>query len=172
MRTDVAAVAHLFAGKRILVTGAGGSIGSELCRQLHRFNPAQLIMLDRDESALHAMQLALHGRALLDSDETALADIRDPHRVREVFKQFRPQIVFHAAALKHLPLLERYPAEAVKSNVIGTSRSCRPPPRTESNRSSISPLTRQRTRSACSDTPNGSRNGSPPTWPARPRGST
>ena len=77
-------------------------------------------MLDRDESALHAIQLALHGRALLDSDETVLADIRDPCRVREVFERFRPQIVFHAAALKHLPLLERYPAEAVKSNVLGT----------------------------------------------------
>src|SRR6202042_2954985 len=69
---------------------------------------------------LHAIQLALHGRALLDSDETILADIRDPHRIREVFERFRPQIVFHAAALKHLPLLERYPAEAVQSNVFGT----------------------------------------------------
>src|ERR1700680_305082 len=73
--TDVAAVARYFAGQRILVTGAGGSIGSELCRQLHRFHPAELIMLDRDESALHAIQLRLHGRALLDTDETVLADI-------------------------------------------------------------------------------------------------
>ena len=120
VQTDVTAVAGHFTGKRILVTGAGGSIGSELCRQLHRFGPAELLMLDRDESALHAIQLALHGRALLDSDETILADIRDPHRIREVFEQFRPQIVFHAAALKHLPLLERYPAEGVKSNVFGT----------------------------------------------------
>lgn len=118
--TDVAAVADHFAGKRILVTGAGGSIGSELCHQLHQFGPAELIMLDRDESALHAIQLALHGRALLDSDETVLADIRDPHRIHQVFARFRPQIVFHAAALKHLPLLERYPAEAVNSNILGT----------------------------------------------------
>jgi FlaA1/EpsC-like NDP-sugar epimerase len=120
VRTDVASIAGCFAGKRILVTGAGGSIGSELCRQLHQFGPAELLMLDRDESALHEVQLALHGRALLDSDETLLADIRDPRRVRELFEQFRPQIVFHAAALKHLPLLERYPAEAVQSNVLGT----------------------------------------------------
>ena len=120
VRTDVAAVAGRFAGKRILVTGAGGSIGSELCRQLHRFGPAELVMLDRDESALHAIQLAIHGRALLDSDETVLADIRDRRRIREIFEWFRPEIVFHAAALKHLPLLERCPAEAVKSNVIGT----------------------------------------------------
>ena len=120
VETDLAAVAGHFAGKRILVTGAGGSIGSELCRQLHRLGPAELIMLDRDESALHAVQLALYGRALLDSDQAALADIRDPHRVRQIFDQFRPEIVFHAAALKHLPLLERYPAEALKSNVLGT----------------------------------------------------
>jgi FlaA1/EpsC-like NDP-sugar epimerase len=120
VRTDLAAVAGHFAGKRILVTGAGGSIGSELCRQLYQFRPAELIMLDRDESALHAIQLDLHGRALLDSDDTVLADIRDPRRIRQVFDQHRPQIVFHAAALKHLPLLERYPAEALKTNVWGT----------------------------------------------------
>src|SRR5581483_5910678 len=103
IRTDIAAIAGHFAGKRILVTGAGGSIGSELCRQLHAFGPAELIMLDRDESALHAVQRTLSGRALLDSDETVLADIRDQRRIREVFERFRPQIVFHAAALKHLP---------------------------------------------------------------------
>jgi FlaA1/EpsC-like NDP-sugar epimerase len=120
VQTDITAVADRFAGKRILVTGAGGSIGSELCRQLHRFGPAELIMLDRDESALHAIQLDLHGRALLDSEETVLADIRDARRVRQVFEQHRPEIVFHAAALKHLPLLERYPAEALKTNVWGT----------------------------------------------------
>ena len=120
IRTDIAAIAGHFAGRRVLVTGAGGSIGSELCRQLYQFAPAELILLDRDESALHEVELALHGRALLDSEQTVLADIRDPRRVREVFERFRPQVVFHAAALKHLPLLERYPAEAVQSNVFGT----------------------------------------------------
>jgi FlaA1/EpsC-like NDP-sugar epimerase len=118
--TDMASVREHIAGKRVLVTGAGGSIGAELCRQLYQLGPAELIMLDRDESALHAVQLALHGRALFDSEETVLADIRDQHRVREVFGRFRPEIVFHAAALKHLPLLESYPAEALKSNVWGT----------------------------------------------------
>jgi FlaA1/EpsC-like NDP-sugar epimerase len=120
VRTDMDAVAEHFAGKRILVTGAGGSIGSELCRQLHLFGPAELILLDRDESALHAIELALHGRALLDSDRLVLADIRDPGRVRQIFEQRQPEIIFHAAALKHLPLLERYPAEALKSNAWGT----------------------------------------------------
>jgi FlaA1/EpsC-like NDP-sugar epimerase len=117
---DLTSVADQFAGRRILVTGAGGSIGSELCRQLHAMGPASLVMLDRDESALHAVQLALHGRALLDSDETVLADIRDAPRMHEIFAHARPEIVFHAAAVKHLPLLERYPAEALKTNAIGT----------------------------------------------------
>jgi FlaA1/EpsC-like NDP-sugar epimerase len=118
--TDVAAVREYMAGKRVLVTGAGGSIGAELCRQLHKLGPARLIMLDRDESALHAVQLDLEGRALLDSEEMVLADIRDRRRVKDVFARFRPDIVFHAAALKHLPLLELWPAEALKTNVLGT----------------------------------------------------
>jgi FlaA1/EpsC-like NDP-sugar epimerase len=118
--TEAASVREQIAGKRVLVTGAGGSIGAELCRQLYHLGPAELVMLDRDESALHAIELALRGRALLDSEDTVLADIRDRRRVNDVFARFRPDIVFHAAALKHLPLLERCPAEALKSNVWGT----------------------------------------------------
>ncbi|MGY2701600.1 FlaA1/EpsC-like NDP-sugar epimerase [Nocardioides sp. HB32] len=118
--TDVAAIAGYLAGRKVLVTGAGGSIGSELCRQIHRYGPAELMMLDRDESALHAVQLSIHGRALLDSDEVILCDIRDEASVRRIFATRRPDVVFHAAALKHLPMLEQYPAEAVKTNVLGT----------------------------------------------------
>jgi len=117
---DPAPIAEFLRGKRVLVTGAGGSIGSELCRQIHRFEPAELVMLDRDESALHAVQLSLHGRALLDGNGLVLADLRDPAAVRAAFAAARPQIVFHAAALKHLPLLQRHPGEAVKTNVWGT----------------------------------------------------
>ena len=120
IKTDVACIASRFAGKRVLVTGAGGSIGSELCRQLHRLGPAKLILLDRDESALHALELTLHGHGLLISEDTVLADIRDPVRLKQIFKHCQPQIVFHAAALKHLPLLERHPAEALMTNVWGT----------------------------------------------------
>ncbi len=118
--TDIDAIAEYITGRRVLVTGAGGSIGSELCRQLHRFAPAALLMLDRDESALHRVQLSIYGRALLDTPDTVLADIRDADRVLEVFSECRPDVVFHAAALKHLPILERHPNEAYKSNVIGT----------------------------------------------------
>jgi FlaA1/EpsC-like NDP-sugar epimerase len=120
IETDLVAIAHYLTGKRVLVTGAGGSIGSELCRQVQRFRPAELIMLDRDESALHAVQLSLSGRALLDSPDLVLADLRDVDAVRQVFANRRPEVVFHAAALKHLPLLEQYPAEALKTNVLGT----------------------------------------------------
>lgn len=117
---DADAVAGYVTGRRVLVTGAGGSIGSELCRQLSRFRPAALIKLDRDESGLHAVQLSIHGRALLDGDDLVLADIRDRDRMFEVFDRLRPDVVFHAAALKHLPLLESAPAEGWKTNVVGT----------------------------------------------------
>ncbi|WP_204163363.1 nucleoside-diphosphate sugar epimerase/dehydratase [Nocardioides gilvus] len=118
--TDIESIADYIAGKRVLVTGAGGSIGSELCRQISRFGPSDLMMLDRDESALHSVQLSISGRALLDGDDVILNDIRDIDALREIFQSRRPEVVFHAAALKHLPMLEQFPAEAVKTNVLGT----------------------------------------------------
>jgi FlaA1/EpsC-like NDP-sugar epimerase len=117
---DPRPMASYLRGKKVLVTGAGGSIGSELCRVLAAHEPGQILMLDRDESALHAVQLTLEGRAMLDSPSVILADIRDTDALIRVFDAHRPDIVFHAAALKHLPLLERYPAEAIKTNVWGT----------------------------------------------------
>jgi FlaA1/EpsC-like NDP-sugar epimerase len=117
---DLDAIARYVTGKRVLVTGAGGSIGSELCRQLYRYAPATLVMLDRDESALHGVQLSIGGRAMLDGDDTVLADIRDRDAVFAVFDAAKPEVVFHAAALKHLPMLERFPDEAWKTNVVGT----------------------------------------------------
>ena len=118
--TDVTSIAHYLRGKRVLVTGAGGSIGSELCRQINRYEPAELMMLDRDESALHAVQLSIYGVAMLDAPGVVLADIRDAETLADIFERRRPQVVFHAAALKHLNMLEQYPVEAVKTNVFGT----------------------------------------------------
>ena len=118
--TNVEEIAGYLRGKRVLVTGAGGSIGAELCRQIARFEPAELIMLDRDESALHAVQLSLHGEARLDLPEVVLADIRDADAISTLFKRRRPQVVFHAAALKHVNMLEQYPDEGWKTNVLGT----------------------------------------------------
>ena len=117
---DLQQISDYLVNRRVLVTGAGGSIGSELCRQLARFNPAELIMLDRDESALHEVQLSIHGRALLDTPQTVLADLRDEATINHIFETRKPEVVFHAAALKHLPLLERYPLEAYQTNVLGT----------------------------------------------------
>lgn len=117
---DLSSVAGYLSGKRVLVTGAGGSIGSELCRQIHKYGPAELFMLDRDESGLHTTQISIFGHGLLDTKDAVLADIRDAESLQQVFRDRRPEVVFHAAALKHLPMLEQYPAEAWKTNVLGT----------------------------------------------------
>lgn len=118
--TNVEEIAGYLTGARVLVTGAGGSIGSMLCQQISRFHPGELIMLDRDETGLQHAQLAINGNGLLSTKETVLADIRDAEAIRNVFEAYRPQVVFHAAALKHLPMLERYPEEGWKTNVLGT----------------------------------------------------
>ncbi len=117
---DSEVICAQMADKVILVTGAGGSIGSELCRQLMRFEPRRLYLLDRDESGLQATKLSISGSGLLDSDDIILADIRDLESLRTAFVAAQPDIVFHAAALKHLPLLEAHPFEAWKTNVLGT----------------------------------------------------
>ena len=118
--TELDAIASFVTDKRVLVTGAGGSIGSELCRQLVRFSPAEIIMLDRDETGLQGTQISIFGHGLLDTKEVVLADIRDAATITEIFNRRRPEIVFHAAALKHLPMLEQYPSEAWQTNVLGT----------------------------------------------------
>jgi FlaA1/EpsC-like NDP-sugar epimerase len=118
--TNVESIAEYLTGRRVLVTGAGGSIGTELCRQVHRYSPSELVMLDRDESGLHQVQLVIEGSAMLDTRSLVVCDIRDVDALRAVFFEHQPEVVFHAAALKHLPLLEMWPAEAVKTNVLGT----------------------------------------------------
>ena len=118
--TDLQPVSELVAGRRVLVTGAGGSIGSELVRQLLTFNAEAVYALDRDESALHESMLTWVD-AGADLPETVLCDIRDGDRVMRAFEETRPEIVFHAAALKHVPILQDHPDEAVKTNVAGTA---------------------------------------------------
>jgi dTDP-glucose 4,6-dehydratase len=118
--TQVEEITSYLRGKKVLVTGAGGSIGSELCRQISRFGPSKLIMLDRDETGLQLAQLGVSGHGLLDTKDIMLADIREPDVLMKLFKREKPEVVFHAAALKHLPVLEQFPDEAWKTNVIGT----------------------------------------------------
>jgi FlaA1/EpsC-like NDP-sugar epimerase len=118
--TNDASIAEFIRGKRVLVTGAGGSIGSEISRQVYQYSPETLVLLDRDETALLNLQLSLDGTGLLTNNGLILGDIRDKERIEEIFAESRPTIVFHAAALKHLTTLERFPEEATKTNVIGT----------------------------------------------------
>lgn len=118
--SDDSEISKFIRGKRVLVTGAGGSIGSEIVRQIDRYGPATLAMLDRDETALLNLQLSMDGTGLLTQDGLILGDIRDVDRVNQIFSEVRPEIVFHAAALKHLTTLERFPEEAYKTNVLGT----------------------------------------------------
>lgn len=118
--TNVSQIASYLNGKRVLVTGAGGSIGSQLCVEINKHGPAELIMLDRDETGLQDVEMSVTGNGLLTSSGVVLADIRDVHKLRKIFAERKPQVVFHAAALKHLPMLEAYPDEAWKTNVLGT----------------------------------------------------
>lgn len=118
---DLEMIGEFIWGRRVLVTGAGGSIGSELCRQIRELAPAALFMLDRDESALHTLQLSVENRALLDTPNLLVADIRDTDRIDALFEHYRFDVVFHTAALKHLTLLEQHPEEGVKTNVMGSA---------------------------------------------------
>jgi dTDP-glucose 4,6-dehydratase len=118
--TEVESITSYLRGNTVLVTGAGGSIGSELCKQISRFIPAKLIMLDRDETGLQLAQIGVSGHGLLDTQDIVLADIREQDVLVNIFKDIKPDVVFHAAALKHLPVLEQFPDEAWKTNVLGT----------------------------------------------------
>ena len=112
-------VAGAFVGKRIVVTGAGGSIGSELCRQLARLGPAKLVLLERNENNLFDIEQEMRG-SLGDRAVPCLADVADPEQVELAIAKHQPEVVIHAAAYKHVPMMERHPAAAVHNNVRGT----------------------------------------------------
>ena len=117
---DPAPLKYLIGGRRVMVTGAGGSIGSELCRQIARLKPASLVMFERYENSLHAIRIELEDAHQPFGLHAVVGDVTDPIRVEEVMRQFAPEIVFHAAAHKHVPLMEENPCEAIKNNVRGT----------------------------------------------------
>lgn len=113
-------VKSYISGQDVLVTGGGGSIGSELCRQIMKFGPRKLIILDIYENNAYDLQMELNGKYPENKPDVVIASIRDKKRLDEVFAEYKPQIVFHAAAHKHVPLMESSPMEAVKNNVMGT----------------------------------------------------
>ncbi|MFW5940865.1 MAG: polysaccharide biosynthesis protein [Chloroflexota bacterium] len=121
IKTDTAAVEQFLHDKRVLITGAGGSIGSELCRQIVRCKPREMVLLGHGENSIfeiyHELRLQLPDDVMVTP---VIADIRFPARIRSIFAQYSPHIVFHAAAHKHVPLMEENPLEAVTNNVLGT----------------------------------------------------
>ncbi len=120
VKLDTAEIESFLKGKVILVTGAGGSIGSELCRQIAVYNPHKLIMLDNYENNLHDVVLELKTKYPNPIFEPVIANIREENRIQTIFQNIKPNIVFHAAAHKHVPLMEWHPEEALKNNVLGT----------------------------------------------------
>ena len=120
IQTDRQELHPLLEGKTVLVTGAGGSIGSELCRQIASYRPESLVLFERYENSLHALLLELRAMFPAVGVLPVIGDVTVPQRVAEVFSQTSPDLVFHAAAHKHVPLMELNPKEAVRNNVLGT----------------------------------------------------
>lgn len=119
---DIRKISNYIANKTILITGAGGSIGSEICRQVASFKPKKLILLGHGENSIYTIGMELKEKFAEDPIEikTEIADIQDGDKMLSIMNQYRPQVVYHAAAHKHVPLMEQHPEEAVKNNLIGT----------------------------------------------------
>ncbi len=120
IRLDVEMIQKTLTGKTILITGGAGSIGSELARQIIPFRPKKLVVVDQAESDLYDLELELNEKYRMKNFETVLGDVRQSERMERVFKAFHPEVVFHAAAYKHVPVMENNPSEAILTNVEGT----------------------------------------------------
>jgi FlaA1/EpsC-like NDP-sugar epimerase/lipopolysaccharide/colanic/teichoic acid biosynthesis glycosyltransferase len=120
VQLDEKLIGHFLAGKTVMVTGAGGSIGSELARQVARVQPARLLLVERAEAALFEIDQDVHRIFPGVSVVPLVADVGDENRVRAIFAEHRPQVVFHAAAHKHVPMMESHPEEAIRNNVLAT----------------------------------------------------
>jgi FlaA1/EpsC-like NDP-sugar epimerase len=120
VKLDDSAIRALIAGRTIMVTGAGGSIGSEICRQVLRFSPRRLLLVERGENALFLVEQEFARLDPKPAFEPLIADVTDAQRMEQIFATYQPEVVFHAAAHKHVPMMEWNPAEAIKNNVLGT----------------------------------------------------
>ncbi|MFA4886249.1 MAG: nucleoside-diphosphate sugar epimerase/dehydratase [Desulfotomaculaceae bacterium] len=120
VQVDLEEISGYLRGETVLITGAGGSIGSELCRQVTSFGPGRLVLLDHSENSIHKTWMELEGSSRGVPISIEIADVKDKRRINSIFEKHRPGVVFHAAAHKHVPLMELHPAEAVKTNIFGT----------------------------------------------------
>lgn len=120
VKLDLGQIAGYLTGKRVLVTGAGGSIGSELCRQIAKMSPSHITLLGKGENSIYEIHQELTAKFPHLTIEPVIADVRDQRRIFTIFSRVQPQVVFHAAAHKHVPLMEAQPAEAVQNNIFGT----------------------------------------------------
>lgn len=120
IKLDLTKIAGYLAGKRVLVTGAGGSIGSELCRQIAKIKPTSLTLLGKGENSIYEIDRELREKYPDLAISPVIADVRDNERINDIFNKIKPQVIFHAAAHKHVPLMEAQPAEAVRNNIFGT----------------------------------------------------
>jgi len=123
VKVNMDEISHFIAGKVILVTGGGGSIGSELCRQIAKHHPKQLIVFDIYENNAHAIGLELKDKYPELNLEVLIGSVRDSRRINQVFSKYKPDVVYHAAAHKHVPLMEDSPCESIKNNAIGTYKT-------------------------------------------------
>lgn len=120
VKLDKSGISEYLTNKTVLVTGAGGSIGSELVRQISMFNPKKLVLLDIYENSVYDLQNELSRKMPNLNKDVIIASVRDRQKIEEIFKEYKPQVVFHAAAHKHVPLMEFNPSEAIKNNALGT----------------------------------------------------
>lgn len=120
VKLDLGQIAGYLTGKRVLVTGAGGSIGSELCRQIAKMSPSHVTLLGKGENSIYEIHQELTSKFPNLAIEPVIADVRDKPRIFNIFARVQPQVVFHAAAHKHVPLMEAQPVEAVRNNIFGT----------------------------------------------------
>ena len=120
VKLDDSAIRALIEGRTVMVTGAGGSIGSEICRQVLRFSPRRLLLVERGENALFLVEQEFARLDPKPAFEPLIADVTDAQRMEQIFATYQPEVVFHAAAHKHVPMMEWNPAEAIKNNVLGT----------------------------------------------------
>lgn len=120
IEVDMDAIGSMLTGKRVLITGAAGSIGSEMVRQIAPYKPAEMILVDQAETPMHDMRLMMVRQFSYVKNDTIVASITDKVHMEKLFSEHRPEYVFHAAAYKHVPMMEDNPAQAVRNNINGT----------------------------------------------------